>query len=265
VNIQEYISTGILEAYVLGELSAHERLEVEKNLIQYPVLRQELLRIEEAAESLLMKAAITPRKEVKARLFEKIKVEPKIKEVSMISGSLQMWRLAAAASIALALLSSYMAYNYWNKWRNTESNLSELLAQNQRMAEDYNKVNQRLDKIETDIRVTDNPAFARILMKGTPNAPQSLASVYWNESTQELYLSVQSMRQLSQENQYQLWAIIDGKPVDAGVFDSTSPGLFKMKDIGKGVTTFAVTIEPRGGKASPTLETMQVAGNTVKS
>lgn len=265
MNIQEYISTGILEAYVLGELSAYEKAEVEKNLMQYPALKQELLKIEETNELLLMKAAVAPRKEVKTRLFEKINIEPTGKEVSMISGSLRMWRLAAAASIALAMLSSYMAYNYWNKWRNTELNLSELLAQNQRMAEDYNKVNQRLDKIETDIKVTDNPAFTRILMKGTPNAPQSMASVYWNENTQELYLSIQSMRQLSQENQYQLWAIIDGKPVDAGVFDSTASGLFKMKDIGKGVTTFAVTIEPRGGKASPTLETMQVAGNPVES
>ncbi len=265
MNIQEYISTGILEAYALGELSAHEKAEVEKNLVLYPALKEELLKIEETSELLLMKVGIAPREEVKARLFEKINLEPIGKEVLMVSDSLRMWRLAAAASIALALLSSFMAYNYWSKWRNTESDLSELLVQNQRMAQDYNKVNQRLDKIEADSKVTDNPAFTRILMKGTPNAPQSLASVYWNESTQELYLSIQSMRQLSQENQYQLWAIIDGKPVDAGIFDSTASGLLKMKDIGKGVTTFAVTIEPRGGKASPTLETMQVAGNPVKS
>jgi hypothetical protein len=37
-----------------------------------------------------------------------------------------------------------------------------------------------------------------------------------------------------------------------------------MKAIQSGAATFAVTIEPRGGKASPTLETMQVAGNVIK-
>ena len=72
------------------------------------------------------------------------------------------------------------------------------------------------------------------------------------------------MRTLAQENQYQLWAIIDGKPVDAGVFDTSLAGLLKMKEIGNGAAAFAVTIEPRGGKASPTLETMQVVGNVVK-
>ena len=38
----------------------------------------------------------------------------------------------------------------------------------------------------------------------------------------------------------------------------------KMKDIQRGAATFAVTVEPRGGKTSPTLETMQVVGNVVK-
>ena len=41
-------------------------------------------------------------------------------------------------------------------------------------------------------------------------------------------------------------------------------GLLKMKEIPSGAQTFAVTIETRGGKASPTLETMQVVGNVVK-
>jgi hypothetical protein len=38
----------------------------------------------------------------------------------------------------------------------------------------------------------------------------------------------------------------------------------KMKAVRAGAATFAVTLEPRGGKQSPTLETMQVAGNVVK-
>jgi len=91
-----------------------------------------------------------------------------------------------------------------------------------------------------------------------------MAYVYWNGSTQEVYLDIQNMKELAQENQYQLWAIIDGKPVDAGVFDGNLTGLVKMKGIGTGAAAFAVTIEPRGGKASPTLETMQVVGNVVK-
>ena len=73
------------------------------------------------------------------------------------------------------------------------------------------------------------------------------------------------MKELARENQYQLWAIIDGKPVDAGVFDGNFSGLHKMKEIAKGAVLFAVTVEPRGGKAAPTMDTMQVKGEVKKS
>ncbi len=264
MNIEEYISTGILEAYALGELAEQERTGVEKNLRQYPALRDELAKIEQTQEALLMQAALKPRASVKAKLFEKINEKP-LAKVIPLSDSSSSWRYATAASIAIALLSSYLAYNYWDKWKKSESNLTDLIAQNQRIAQDYNNVNLRLDRIETDLKVTNNPDFTRVVMKGTPNAPQSLASVYWNAQTKEVYLSIQNMKELSKENQYQLWAIIDGKPVDCGVFDSTIAGLLKMKEAFALPTTFAVTIEPRGGKPSPSLETMQVAGNLAKS
>jgi anti-sigma-K factor RskA len=275
VNVEAYISSGILEAYVLGELSDQERLEVEKNLKLYPELRKELALIEETQEQLLMKTAIAPRPSVKKSLFEKIDSSKQATKVVQLptrqpralggESGVGFWKFAVAASVTVALITSYLAYDYRDKWKKTESNLAELTAQNQQMANDYNTVNQRLDAIENDLRVTNNPDFNRILMRGTPNAPGALASVYWNEKTKEVYLSVQDLKKLSQENQYQLWAIIDGKPVDAGVFDSNFTGLLKMKEIGSGAATFAVTIEPRGGRPTPSLETMQVAGNVVKS
>ena len=264
MNIEEYISSGILEAYALGELSVAECAEVEKNLVQYPQLKEELARIEEAQEAFLLKMAVSPKASVKENLFKKIDAKPQGKVVSLADNSqINFWKYAAAACVALALVTSYLAYSYYSKWRNTENDLNELVAQNQQMAQDYNTVNQRLDKIENDIKVIDNPAFTRVVMKGTDNAPSSMAYVYWNASTKEVYLSIQNMKELAQENQYQLWAIVDGKPVDAGVFNGNLAGLLKMKDL-SGAAAFAVTIEPRGGKPAPSLETMQVIGNVIK-
>ena len=267
MNVEEYISSGILEAYALGELSEQERAVVERNLLQYPELKKELELIEQAQENLLMRTAVVPNASVKTRLFasiDKEKPESKVVDINGGEGNASIWKFAAAAAVSVALISSYLAYSYWSKWKTTENSLSELIAQNQRVAQDYNNVNDRLDQIEKDLKIVNNPAFNRVVMKGTPNSPDALAYVYWNESTQEVYLSIQQMKELATGNQYQLWAIIDGKPVDAGVFDANFDGLLKMKAVQAGVATFAVTVEPRGGKQSPTLETMQVAGNVVK-
>lgn len=267
MNVEQYISSGILEAYLLGELSEQECAAVERNLAQYPQLREELKHAEALQEKFLMQTAMAPPASVKTLLFEKIdqqKQNAKIISKSSQTRSISVWKYAVAASVTIALISSYLAFDYHNKWKHSENSLTEIIAQNQRVAKDYNTVNQRLDKIENDLRVIDNPAFTRVIMNGTDNAPSAIAYVYWNEKNKEVYLSVQRMNELSTENQYQLWAIIDGKPVDAGVFDSGVAGLLKMKDITKGAATFTVTIEPRGGKTSPSLETMQVVGNVVK-
>ena len=55
MNIEEYISSGILEAYVLGELIGPEMAEVQRNINLYPALRAELVKIEETQEKLSIK------------------------------------------------------------------------------------------------------------------------------------------------------------------------------------------------------------------
>lgn len=265
MNKEEYISSGILEGYLLGELSEKECAEIEGALVQYPELRTEFFYLEEAQEKLLTQASIHPKAIVKEKLLEKIERQRVLKVVSIAPKMpVNYWQYAAAASILLALFSSFMAYNYWNQLRIAETNLNEYIVLNQRMAQDYNNVNNRLDKIENDLEVIDNPAFKRVTMKGTDNAPGAIAFVFWNADTQELFLKVQNMKRLAQDNQYQLWAIVEGKPVDAGVFNAQSEGLTKMKQIA-GAAAFAVTIEPYGGKQNPSLETMQVIGNVEKS
>jgi len=264
VNIEEYISSGNLEAYAAGLLSATERAEVEKNLVLYPELQKELAAIEAVQEKILMQSAIAPPAHVKEKLFatfEAQKHEAKVVTLQTGNTSSSFWKYAMAASISITLIASYLAYDYRDKWLNTVVSLNDMIAQNQQVAEDYNTVNNRIHRIENDIKVLNDPAFKRVVMAGTPNAPQAKAYVYWNENSKEVYLGLQNMRELSQENQYQLWAIVNGKPVDMGVFDSNLTGLLKMKDMEIGTAAFAVTVEPRGGRPAPSLETMQVVGN----
>lgn len=261
MNVEEYISSGILEAYVMGELSAVEIAEVEKAISNYPEVRAELEKVEASIEALAFATAITPPEGIKNRIMDELKDETPIISLSS-SRDTSFFKYAAAASMFLAFTSIILAYTYWSKWQNAEDRLSDVIAQNQQFAENYNMVNQRLDNLQGTVAIMNDVAFQRIVMNGTDNSPDAVATVYWNASTEEVYLSIRNLKNLSQNQQYQLWAIIDGKPVDAGVFDATQNGsLLAMKSIGTGAAAFAVTIEPKGGSESPSLETMQVIGN----
>ena len=62
------------------------------------------------------------------------------------------------------------------------------------------------------------------------------------------------------DKQYQLWAIVDGKPVDAGVFDVDGGAAFvKLKNI-PNAQAFAITLENKGGSASPHMDALYVMG-----
>lgn len=249
----------------MGELSEEERRGVEENLSRFPELHGELRAIEDAQENFLQRSAINPAPQVRERVLEKIaQQQQEVKVIPIERSSVALWRFAAAAAASIAIVSSILAYTYWRNWQESDARVASILSASQSMATNYNQVNRRLDKLESDLLIIENPQFERVVMTGTANAPQSLASVYWNSSSKEVFLRIQSLKELSAENQYQLWAIIDGKPVDAGVFDAGDDGLIKMKDIAGKAATFAVTIEPRGGKPSPTLESMQVAGNVTR-
>lgn len=60
-NITEYIESGILELYILGEVTPAEAAEVEQMAARYPAIRQELDAIRENLEQYALAHAVQPR------------------------------------------------------------------------------------------------------------------------------------------------------------------------------------------------------------
>ncbi len=271
MDIKEYIASGILEEYIFDTLSPQERIEVELRLAEYPELREELNAIEDSLEGIAMATAIQPPTDLKANIMSALgdsevglknestqqKEAPKV--IPMPQTNNGMWKYMVAASVTIALVTSYLAYDYHGKWKSSSDAFAQLQAQNMQMAEQYNQVNNRLDDLVADIDIISDTDFKRVNMGAVDPTQSYAASVYWNAKTDEAYLNIKQLKTLTEEQQYQLWAIVDGVPVDMGVFDFDVEGLMKMKNV-QNASMFAVTIEPKGGSENPTLDLMQVAG-----
>jgi mannose-6-phosphate isomerase-like protein (cupin superfamily) len=72
LNIKTYIESGILELYVMGQLSETESTEVAYYLDIYPELAKELEQIEIALENYALQNAIKPSQGIKQQLFDSI-------------------------------------------------------------------------------------------------------------------------------------------------------------------------------------------------
>jgi anti-sigma-K factor RskA len=152
------------------------------------------------------------------------------------------WMWIAAASLLLLGGVGYWAYT-------TNQRYNDLLA---KQAATERQLNEALAKAQEG----KNPfeGLRVVAMPATKEAPQAQTFVFWDTTqTKDVYMLVKNLPQTPADKQYQLWALLDGKPIDLGVFDvkaQQTPLLIRMKNV-QNAEAFAITLEERGGKPAP--------------
>jgi len=265
MDIKEYISSGILEMYAAGALSEQEMKEVEHGAASYPEVKARLEAIQYSLTAYASAYKKNPRPGLRQDILDKIdeaegyqnNVIP-LPQMLQSSGSMRYLMAAVMAFLVLNIIAS--AYMYF-KWQDTEKRLSTLVDENKTVRNEYEKVKHTLDKKSKDIHMVMNRNNRIIDMKGMEASPGSFATVYWNPDSKKVMLNVERLPVPPAGMQYQLWALKDGKPIDAGVFDMVKDDPMHMMDTPiEGADAFAVTLEKMGGSSAPTLSNLYVMG-----
>lgn len=263
MNIKEYISSGIIESYVLGLASAEEREEFERMCAAHTEVRFAREEFEIQLENHALKNAVQPPAHVRSKLFAEIEIEQQ-KTGSSTSKAVSQapvvsiqpwWRYLAAASIVLLLTSTALNFYFFSQFKSTERLYNDVVAQNKEYADNLKATEAKFNEYEEAFRKMNDPAMVMVRMQGTfvATSPDStsMATVFWDSNSKDVYLQINKMPVPSSDLQYQLWAIVDGVPVDAGVFDMNSEKpLVSMKNIPR-AQAFAVTLEKKGGSPTP--------------
>lgn len=261
MNKEEFISSGLLELYATGISSVEETRLVEDYLKKFPELKEKLNEIEITLENYAQANAIRPSSSVKEKVFDSLfqeveKENAKLSKVIPINRNVQampFYKLIAAACFILLIGSSILNYTFYRKYNNANQELQ--IAQQQ--MDHQQKSNQAMTE---DLNVMTNKYAQPVVLNGTPHAPDALAKIFWMKNTGQVYIDPTNLPQVPQGKQYQLWAIIDGKPVDGGMI-TTEKGIYhiqKMKSFGR-VDAFAITLEKEGGSPTPTMDEMIVS------
>ncbi len=265
MNIQEYISSGIVEAYVLGLADPQEAAEFERLCAEYPQLLEAREAFELSLEQQAVAHAVMPDKSVRSRIFAELQVEadktPKLvvaqepveKEISIPVVSPFKKYLAAASLILLAGSIALNLY-FYNKYSSVKNQYNALVSSQSDMVKNNSILQTKLNEYEKTLSIMKDPSVQAVKMQGSnvPGSPDpsSVATVYYKSNSSEVFLVVNNLPKPAENQQYQLWAIVDGKPVDAGVFDIAGNSLISMKS-SSGAQAFAVTLEKKGGSPVP--------------
>jgi anti-sigma-K factor RskA len=266
MNVQEFISSGILEAYVLGSATPAERTEVETMAARHPEVKEELSAIEDAMNAYALKHAVEPPAHLKDKVLGAIANTPRqadvTKEFRIGPDNAEAEKrsfspLSIAAAIAL-LISIPLNIFLYNRLSNDENKITAMNTAVQTLTGSMKDSSVAYVGMRNELYVLKDPMFKMVPLSGLKTAPDAKAMVCWCPGSKELYFEPEKMPAAPKGKQYQLWAIVNGKPVDAGMIDMT-PGMQKMKLVAN-ATAFAVTLEKEGGSPMPTGD-MYVMGN----
>lgn len=271
MNIKNYISSGILESYVLGELSREERIEVERNAEEYSEINEEIRHIKEAFHNIHVQTLtqVEPKQPAQNKIIITEQIIPTGSE-KVISGKLtstkQKFLLVtylAATAATIALISIYAAVDLYFKWKSSQAELNQVISMNSIVQPEADIAEEEILSFNNnDYHVYFNENFRIIELNGLANSPDSHVLIFWNDKSQEVFLKVKSLPEVNDWQQYQLWAIIDGEAVDAGLIPKGNEDIIRMKRT-KNASAFSITLEPVGGNKVPDLDQGYVYGSVV--
>lgn len=289
MDIQAYIASGVLELYVSGALTEQEMHEVEHNAQLYPEVKQELDEIEASFFNLANELHRGPRASLKDEILKNVKLqsvgqkilpkeEKKIaspvnevptletkkeeaKIVSIAPSSKGNYRMAFAASIALLIASLAGLGITWNNWSQAQEELANMKVRLEESTTQYASLNTTYKEEQKIMESLRSPMVMKLKLAGQAISPTSEAMVHWDKASKKVMVDPMNLPMTDDLHDYQVWAIVNGKPVDLGVF---SPGnndmnMYEMKSV-DAPQAFAITLERKGGSETPTMEEMYVMG-----
>lgn len=274
VDASRFISSGLIEAYVSGLATSNEIQELERGMTQYPEVAAAVNDCQLDMEHYVTLQAKTPPPEIKQRIFRIITDEETARENGTFTEEpvpdefperkvyvSSTWRWVAVAAIILLLGSLLLNYVFFGQINDHKSRYEALLSTHNALASETNLYRTRIEQMEHSMALVKDPSMKAVKMPGTKPFPTALATVYWNQQSKEVFIMVNNLPEPADGKQYQLWAIVGGKPVDMGVFEMGDHHelLQKMKSIDN-AEMFAITLERKGGSPVPTLDQMYVAG-----
>lgn len=295
MSSKDLIQSGILELYALGLCSKEEALRVEEALLADKQVKKEYDEVCAALDHLAEERTVQPPAGLKAKVMAKIEAsgqepvaEPEsneedhsgakktraipaqkkvVPEYTQLTGAplskprIVYYQWLAAASVILFFASAAINWELYKRMNNAEEEAAILRNNNMLLTDENGSIRTNYELMRQQYAFLENKNIRAGNLAGTPAYPEQEALVFWDKVKGDVFLIANELKPLAPNEQYQLWALDNGVPKDAGLLpgDFTDGTAYKLGNISSS-QAFAITIEKKGGALSPTLDKMVVFG-----
>jgi len=218
-DVKAYIETGILELYVLGDISPEEKAQVEEMASKHPEVRAEIAAIERGLEAYALDNAVEPAGHLRDKILNSLltsfaddnkfptreflesDIDDEIDEPSKIvplstTNSNNFYKYAFAACLVALIASLAALYSLNEKLNDSYGQIASLQSRNQTFA-------NRVNYMQGEINIFHDTSFKMIPMQGTPKSPASKMTVAWNPEKKKVMVDMQDMKLAANDDAHQ--------------------------------------------------------------
>ncbi len=240
-RLEEIFASGLLEDYVLGTLSKNETDLVNSWINEYPKVKAYIDSLEASLEKASVKNGIKPPKSTKLKVLRDL--DPEYQKPSISS------YLGFAAAFLIGILSMFGIHQYLEHRAETlsEQQLAQIKADCQQTKDELKSAEALLFFLTHEATQTT---------KLTSNNTELM--VYHNGVAKQAKIRCHNLPLLGKNETFQMWADVEGKMINMGVFDGSNHSYQNLEFIDS-AESFNVTIEPEGGSDHPTVSKIVVS------
>ncbi len=253
MNKDQFLNTGLLEQYALGLTDENENLEVEKYLNAFPELKKEVDEIRNAVEQYAIQQAIPPHPRVKANIMAGIDELQGSKPSGGRAGSSNNWMKALLILGFAGIFGLLFLYTQKN-------------AQNQDLKREFAELqiacdqqNERIQANQLEFLFMKHRYTQKVILASSNPSSHTKAVAFWNPNEKKGLVSLGSLPELPEDQQYQIWADVDHVMISVGLLENDYDGLQDIAYLAE-AESLNITIEPLGGSTAPTVEKLVVSG-----
>jgi anti-sigma-K factor RskA len=243
LNIENYISSGIIEQYVMGLCSEEEKNELELMRQKDTLLDRAIINFEIELEQKMMRNSFLPGVQTDDKILQALHnlgtpvvqmpiEDKKIKRLSWV-------KMVAAAAVLLFGVSTFFNYT---QYKQNKEQAAQLAAKNN-LPESLPIANYNILK---------DPAITPVAMNGVGYHAICRCTMFWDKKTGKAYVMIHHLVPSGENYDYQLWANVNGKHVSVGMInDKIRDRFIEVSGMPEDAKEFTVTLEKNGGATVP--------------
>ncbi|MDX1939420.1 MAG: anti-sigma factor [Saprospiraceae bacterium] len=261
---ERFLTSGLIEQYVLGLTTPEETEEVERYVEAFPEIQAEIDALRKSIERYAEQYAIHPPDQLKRKILSEIETaqNPKSQQYTPSKNPIDkpLRRLRLQMSVVMLAAIAATVWSFWHQ-NQLKGAYQELASQFTTLQNDCDELRRQYTSDQEVIAFVKHTDTKVVHLHGTAIDPEAHVIVYWNTYTHEAYLSMVNMQALPEGKQYQIWADVDGVMIESALLAKDVTEWHPIKVIDR-AESLNITIEPLGGSEHPTV-TLLVANGKV--